>query len=120
MEHISREAFKGLLAMPSKRTKYRSKAVWVDGLRFDSKLEAKRWCELKVLAGLGSIKHLRRQVPFTLHVNGKKICVYKADFTYEAENGAFVVEDAKGVKTPEYKLKKKMMAAEHGVHIREV
>jgi hypothetical protein len=100
--------------------KYHAKAVWVDGIRFPSKREAKRWMELKTLAELGLIKHLRRQVPFRLHVNGKLITTYRADFTYEGESGAFVVEDAKGVRTPEYQLKKKMMAAEHGIEIREV
>jgi hypothetical protein len=64
-------------------------------------------------------------VQFVLHgVNVKtgkweRLCVYRADFTYEAD-GKLVVEDAKGFRTEMYKLKKKWVKAEYGIDIREV
>ena len=108
------------------RRKYRNTPTVVDGIRFDSKREAKRWGELRALERDGLISQLKRQVRFRIEVNGVLICVYVADFVYfdgpreppwEPPN---VVEDAKGVRTREYKLKAKLMRAVHRVTIREV
>ena len=41
-------------------TKYKNKKVSVDGIEFDSKLEANRYCELKLLQRANEIKNLRR------------------------------------------------------------
>jgi hypothetical protein len=64
---------------------------------------------------------LELQVRFNLIVNDQKICAYVADFRYERENKDSVweqiVEDAKGVETPEFKLKKKLMKACLGIEI---
>ena len=52
-------------------------------------------------------------------VNDQKICAYIADFRYEREDKDgvwhYIVEDAKGVETPEFKLKKKLMKACLGI-----
>lgn len=98
--------------------KYNAKKTTVDGIVFDSAWEAKRYSTLKVLEKSGDIQDLELQVAFVLEVNGVKVCTYKADFVYQ-QNGAQVVEDAKGVKTPEYNLKKKLMKAIHGIEIKE-
>ena len=45
---------------------------------------------------------------------------YIADFTYNDENGLRVVEDAKGMKTKEYIIKRKLMLHIHGIRIKEV
>lgn len=90
--------------------KYHSKKTFVDGIRFDSKREAARYTELKLLEKAGELKELKLQVPFCLFVNNFKICTYKADFVYEAD-GKKVVEDVKGFKTPVYRLKKKLFEA---------
>lgn len=66
----------------------------------------------------GSISQLNLQPRFRMVHNGVKICDYVADFSYQ-EGGEFVVEDYKGVLTPEYKLKKKMLLAFHGIEVRE-
>lgn len=108
----------GRLPVKAKASKYRNQKTSVDDIVFDSKKEALRWKSLQLLARVGSVKDLKRQVSFELIVNRKKICVYKADFTYR-ENGNFVVEDVKGVKTDVYKLKKKLMFAIYGVTIKE-
>lgn len=93
----------------------------VDGIRFASKREAKRWGELRLALAAGAIRDLRRQVRYPLQVSSVKATTYIADFVYEdCKTGETVVEDAKGFKTPEYKLKRKMMAAQYGIEIREV
>lgn len=104
--------------------KYRNKKVIVDGEKFDSQREYKRFYELKILQHAGKISDLKRQVPFILLpsvvMGGKKEreIKYIADFTY-LENGKLVVDDSKGVKTKEYKLKRRLMMFIHGVEIRE-
>ncbi len=73
---------------------------------------------LKVIQSAGLITDLRLQVPYQITVNGKRVCRYVADFVY-IENGKEVVEDVKGMKTPVYNLKKKLMEAVFGVVILE-
>ena len=90
-----------------------------DGLWWASQAEYRRWRELQVLEAAGAIGNLRRQVGYPLEVNGQKICRYVADFVYE-QAGAEIVEDVKGFRTPEYKLKAALMKACYGVEIREV
>lgn len=102
------------------RSKYGNRKTTVDGITFDSQAEAARWCTLRIMERGKLIAGLKRQVPFALDVNGVKIGTYKADFTYTDASGRHVVEDVKGVATPVYKLKKKLMAALYGVDIKEV
>lgn len=100
--------------------KYHNSKTVIDGIRFDSKKEAKRYLELKILEKAGVIKELKRQVPYILidkSCYGRAIkCV--ADFVY-LENGQLVVEDVKGVRTPVYKLKKRLMAEVYGIEVKE-
>ena len=109
-------------------TKYGNHKIYTDDGIFDSKREFKRWCELKLLQKANMIRNLARQVPFTLIESqrdkdtGKVIeqpVKYIADFVYEMD-GRTVVEDAKGVKTPEYVIKRKLMLKEYGIRIEEV
>lgn len=109
--------------------KYRNRKTEVDGLLFDSKKEAIRWCELKLLEKAGEISHLKRQVPFILIPNQyddrdriiERETRYIADFVYW-ENGNMVVEDVKSsaTRTPEYRIKKKLLLKEYGLRIKEV
>lgn len=101
------------------RAKYRNKKTQVDGRTFDSKLEATRWVQLKKMQEAGLIFDLKCQVPFTLEVGGVMVCKYVADFTYINGDGSRVVEDAKGVSTDAYRLKKKLMLAIHRIDIKE-
>ncbi len=91
----------------------------VDGITFDSKREAVRYGELKLLARGGVIRNLELQPSFTFHHNGKKIFTYRADFAY-FEGERRTLEDVKGVRTPVYKLKKKLVEAHWNVTIVEV
>ncbi len=102
-----------------KRQKYGNKKTEVDGIKFDSKREAVRYGVLKLLVTAGLITDLRLQVPYQITINGVKVCKYVADFVY-IDQGKEVVEDVKGMKTPVYNLKKKLMLACFGVSISEV
>lgn len=96
-------------------TKYHNKKTTINGITFDSKLEAKRFCELKLLEKANKIEDLQLQPSFelqpTFKKNGKTIraITYKADFSYyDKERQEQVIEDTKGMKTKDYILKKKM------------
>lgn len=100
------------------RNKYRAIKTVVDGVKFDSKKEAARYQELKLLEKAGEIMYLTLQPRFDLIVNGVKCGFYKADFQYLTV-GKTVVEDVKGMKTPVYNLKKKLIKAIYGFDIFE-
>lgn len=125
--------------------KYGNKRVRIDGITFDSKHEANRYCELRLLQRAGRIHGLELQKPYDLlpaqyieiptgqtYTRGdrkgqpktRRVCVekgvkYVADFAY-IENGKPVVEDAKGVRTEAYRIKRKLMLHVHGIRIKEV
>lgn len=100
--------------------KYHAKKTTVGGIVFDSKKEADRYLQLKQLEEHYQIQDLQRQVKFPLIKKSKygKEIKYVADFTY-LENGKLIVEDVKGVKTPVYKLKKRLLAEKYDILIRE-
>tara|TARA_B100001287_G_scaffold21065_1_gene15527 strand:+ start:332 stop:724 length:393 start_codon:yes stop_codon:yes gene_type:complete len=124
--------------------KYRAIKTTVDGITFDSKKEAKRYTELKLLEKTGMITHLELQPTYQITVNGVNICKYKADFRYftvrqenreqytnskgewtvatmTGDKEGQIVEDVKGFKTPIYRLKKKLVEACYpGTQIKEV
>lgn len=105
---------------PSKYHNQKTKTV--DGIEHDSKHEAERWMELQMLQRAGEIANLRRQVPFELipKQEGERACNYIADFVYLDKSGKTVVEDAKGVRTDVYKIKKKLMLWRYDICIKEV
>lgn len=100
-------------------SKYRNKKTVVDGITFDSQKEAKRYGELKLLEKAGEISHLELQPVIKLEIAGHKIVFdsgrqarYKGDFRYFDESAAhFRVEDTKGYRTRDYKLKKAILRA---------
>lgn len=108
-------------------SKLKNKKTTIDGHKFDSKAEARRYEELKLQAQTQRIVDLRLQVPFELipaqRIEGKcveRACKYIADFTY-LEAGVLVVEDVKSPIsiTPSYVIKRKLMLQIHGIRIRE-
>lgn len=126
-----------------RRSKYNAnKAKSADGEVFDSVLEKRRWAYLQIAEKAGEIQNLERQKKYILIPSqyaastetyrsgphkgepkpGKlleKECSYYADFVYQ-KNGETIVEDAKGVETREFKIKKKLMLKEHGIVIKVV
>lgn len=128
--------------MAKRKSKYGSRKVTIDEITFDSIREGNRYKELKLLERAGIITGLQRQVKFVLipaqrefcneiYTKGKnkgcfkpgklleKECSYIADFVY-VQDGAIIVEDAKGVRTDVYRIKRKLMLKEHGIRINEV
>lgn len=106
--------------------KYGNKKVIVDGIKFDSKHEADVYSQLKLLERCGAIRNLQLQVPFVLldayEIKGRKVRAikYVADFVFINEKGEQEVWDAKGWKTKEYLLKKKMFEYRYQIEIKEV
>lgn len=108
-----------------KPSKYRAKKVEVDGLRFDSKKEAERYGQLKLLERTGDVQTLRVHPSFELKVNDQLICRYIADFSYyEYGSEVMVVEDVKGYKKGGawnmFRLKAKLMKSIYGIEVRVV
>jgi len=104
-----------------KRNKFGAKSYTdADGTFHASKAEGTRWHELKMLHRSGRITNLIHQPSFDLEINGVLICRYRADAEYIDADGQRIVEDVKGVRTPLYRLKRKLMAAIHGITITEV
>jgi hypothetical protein len=102
-----------------RRNKYNARKTVVDGINFDSKKEAKRWCDLQLLLRAGEIADLERQV--TIHLDGRdgpiltptgRLMAYKADFRYyDMKLKCIVIEDVKGFKDKVYPIKKAILAA---------
>lgn len=107
-----------------KKSKYGNKKTEVDGIKFDSKKEAKRYGELMILLKAGEIGLLERQVVFELKIGEKRVCKYIADFVYtDQKTGERIVEDVKSEATRKlrlYRLKKKLMQEIIGIKIKEV
>lgn len=100
--------------------KYRNRVFEVDGVRWHSKREYERWLALKAMERDGLIRDLERQVTVPLVVNGVQVCRLVIDFRYyDVQAGCVIHDDAKGFRTPEYRLKAKLYAALFGQTIRE-
>ena len=128
-EYINRAG--GFAGMEPPQSKYRNKITVVDGVKFHSKAEARRWDELRMLERAGEITDLKRQVAFPLYVNDKLVGKYIADFTFRVPpnprgstladyDPPLVVEDVKGGRatmTDTFRLKAKMFEAQYGFPI---
>lgn len=98
--------------------KYHNTKTVADGIKFDSKLEAERYVQLKILERAGVIRDLELQPEYELipsfRKNGKtwRKTVYKADFRYIlADCDRIIIEDVKGstaVITDVFRLKQKL------------
>jgi hypothetical protein len=101
--------------------KFGAVATVFEGVRFASKREAKRYGELLMLGKAGEIADLELQPRFPIIVNGRKVCDYIADFQYyDLQQQRLITEDSKGMRTPVYRLKKKLVEAQYAIEIREV
>lgn len=108
-----------------RKGKYNAKGQHVDGIWFASQAEALRYQQLLALQEAGVIDQLRLQVKFPVTLNSVHICNYLADFRYNVidELGRTlreVVEDVKGMMTDLYRLKRKLVEAQHGITIAEI
>lgn len=125
-QRIIGETFNVLAEVPMPRNKYgvaaRQDRTYKDGTVFASKREMERWDYLLKLRIVGEITDLKMQVPFILQEEfiSKQYgdihsLTYVADFVYtnisfrKAYPNRICVEDSKGgVRTPEYKIKRKL------------
>ncbi|KIC15016.1 DUF1064 domain-containing protein [Leisingera sp. ANG-Vp] len=116
-----RKALKEDQTQDKRRVRGTQRTTTSDGITHDSKTEAQRWEELKVLQSAGEICGLRRQVDIPLHGRdgpimtdgGKQQRVYRADFTYvDKRLGCAVIEDRKGHETDVFKLKQAILLAQ--------
>lgn len=106
----------------SKPSKYGNIRTVVDGVNFASRAEAKRYQELKLLERGGEIHSLVLQPRYKLRgKNGNVVCTYVGDFQYadrrQGNDGHYVVEDVKGVKTDAFRIKAALFEDNHGFAI---
>lgn len=116
--HTQKESMKTIQKQP----KYRNIKKEVDGIVFDSKKEAGRYLQLKAMQNAGLIsdlKYKKSECTYPISIKDKLICKYIPDFIY-VRDSELIIEDAKGIKTAVYRLKKKLMKAIHGIEIKEV
>jgi hypothetical protein len=118
-ERITIEEYRHLASLGTP-AKYRNVAVYVDGYRFDSKLEARRYAQLKQLQAAGEVKWFICQVPFRLPGG----IVYRADFlvVWRRYPGVGLdeyigIEDCKGFMTSVADLKIKQVEAIYGIKV---
>ena len=117
------KALRAVPATPKKHNNYGSKRTGVHA----SQKEHERANELKLMQRAGLISNLREQVKYVLIPTQRdavgtlleKECSYYADFVYD-KDGVTVVEDTKGFRTAEYRLKRKLMLHVHGISIKEI
>lgn len=114
-----------------------NKKVTINGKTFDSIKEAQRYSELRFLEIAGEIRDLKTQVEFELipaqfepDTIGKRggirkgkcierACKYIADFAYYTKDGEYVVEDSKGYREEDYRIKRKLMLYLLKIRIKE-
>lgn len=120
----------GILKRPiklkPKKSKYKNKPVIIDGIKFASIKEGQHYRKLKRLLEAGKISDLKLQPKFNIAasvmLDGKKKAIrkYTADFSYNDENGEYVVVDVKGFKTEMYKFKRHLVKELHNIEVVEV
>jgi hypothetical protein len=102
-----------------KPRKYRNKKVLVNGIKFDSLKEAKRYIALKMKLLTGEITYLKLQPEFVLQEGFRKdgkwhrAIKYRADFRYQVATGETVIEDTKGYRTEVFNIKQKLFESRY-------
>ena len=118
--------------------KYRNKEIVVDGIKFQSIKEGRRFQSLRLMEKAGMIEDLRRQVTFTLippqdirdrktgkHLRTERAIKYVADFVYtDNRDGKTIVEDVKGYRGGQayaiFSIKRKLMLYLFGIEVIEI
>ena len=92
-----------------------------DGRSFQSRHEAERYWQLRLMEMAGEIRDLELQPVYVLHVGGVRIGEWRGDFRYQrVRDGVIVTEDAKGMRLALFKWKKRHVEAEYGIRVIEV
>ena len=108
------------------RSKYKNAITVVDGITFHSRAEARRWSALRLMERAGEIRDIEMQVEYLLIPSQKKpgggterAIKYVCDFEY-VRDGKRVIEDVKGMRTPDYIIKRKLMLHIFGIEVVEI
>lgn len=108
-------ALKQIAAKPNK---YGAKRVQVDGIWFDSKREAARYNELKLMRDAGLIAKLTVHPRYVIQYRDRKICEVELDFYYyDDRDRTLHYEDVKGKDNPLSALKRKLVEAFYGIKV---
>lgn len=102
----------------AKPNKYHNHPTTVDGIRFDSKREARYYEQLKIRKATGEVWYWLRQVPIHLP-GGTKYVVDFLVFFQDPERAPEYV-DAKGKETQVFRLKKREVEHHYPVKIQLV
>ena len=120
------------------KSKYKNEPVTVDGVRYDSKNEMRRYNFLKLMERAGEISNLRYHVKYPLFPkgtveirrfpDGREVVLkryerehwYEADFVYTNKKGEDIVEDFKGFVTDTFKEKRDALKELYGIDIKIV
>jgi len=98
-----------------KPRKYLNVKTEVDGIKFDSKREAREYGNLVYRQRAGEISHLEVHPKFLIVVNGVRIGSYTADFKFmDKAEGRFRVIDIKSPSTAKnttFRIKKRLVEA---------
>lgn len=114
-ETIEAADYLALGAKQRKGAKYGNTITELDGHRFDSLAELRRYGDLQAMLAAGEITSLVMHPRYKLIVGGVLVCTYSADFRY-VRDGVEVVEDVKSEPTRRkeaYRIKKKLFEAIH-------
>ena len=90
-------------------SKYNAKKTNIDGVTFDSKMEAREYGTLKMRKLAGEIKHFDLHPVVTLPGNIQ----WRLDFMVYYPNGKIEAVDVKGFETQAFKLKLKLFNSTH-------
>lgn len=113
---VERQQARPSMAAPretKRRSKFGARPTHVDGIRFDSKREARYYAQLKLRQAAGEVVRFHRQVPLDLEGG----VVYRCDFLVFYADGRVQYEDAKGVETKEFRMKRRMVRARYALEI---
>jgi len=101
-----------------KKSKFKNIRTEIDGIKFQSKREGAYYSQLKIREKAGEVYDVKLQNRHALTINGQLICTYVSDFEfYDQIEKRHRVVDVKGVRTPEFNLKKKLMKAILGIEV---
>lgn len=91
--------------------KYNAKSCYYKGINYDSTMEANYAAELDRRVMAKDILAWERQVPVSIYVNGYHICTNKVDFLIHHKDKSKELVEVKGMETPDYRIKKKLIEA---------
>ncbi len=117
-ERLSAAQYQAAIAKPNK---YKAQRTLLDGICFDSKAEAAYYASLKLRQKAGEVEDVEMQRSYALTINGVLVCTYRADFVFwDVAMKRRRVIDVKGMVTPVFRIKQKLMKACHGLEVEVV